>query len=379
MGSLFVNNLERLRQVNSAISIAVGIYSLYSLLVSKNIFSAGVYFAMALVALFIAVYSNYKMQIAQKNNRFIFVLMALFYFNIMLFGIYLSVWSSPDKLASLFLCLLICALLMFINPPLFNLGITLAAMAVFIVSTIMVKSTDDAFLDVVNVLIAGVISMYLSWHISKLRLGMEISANVLEDERNDYFDQSTIDELTKLKNRRDFMQTFQRYLSSYRTSDALLCIAICDVDYFKNYNDHYGHPMGDDCLRSIGKVLNDLMESMGVYAARVGGEEFALLWFEDDTAHVDTVFFHFTDKIRSLNILHEKSRVSSNVTLSMGVYVEPCGSTVDAMTLYDLADKALYAAKGSGRNCAVVKGSNIKEYRIAPGDSGLGINLDANL
>jgi diguanylate cyclase (GGDEF)-like protein len=348
-------------------------------LISKNIFSAAVYFAVALVALLIAVYSNYKMQIAQKSNRFVFVLIALFYANIMFFGIYLSVWSSPDKLASLFLCLLICALPMFINPPLFNLGLTLGAMVVFIVFTIMVKSTENAFLDVVNVLIAGAISMYLSWHISKLRLGMEISTGMLEDDRNNYFDQSTIDELTGLKNRRDFMQTFQRCLSSYRTSDTLLCITICDVDYFKNYNDHYGHPMGDNCLRSIGEVLNDLMESMGVYVARVGGEEFAMLWFEDDITHVDTVFYHFADKIRDLKILHEKSRVSTLITLSMGIYVEPCGSSVDAMTLYDLADKALYAAKGSGRNCAVVKGSNITEYRIAPENGELGFNFGANL
>jgi diguanylate cyclase (GGDEF)-like protein len=366
MGNLFVHNLLRLRQVNAVISIAVGSFSLYSLLISKNIFSAAVYLAFALIALFIAVYSNYKMQVAQKSNRFIYVLIVLFYTNIMLFGIYLSVWSSPDRLGSLFLCLLICALLMFINPLFFNFSLTLGAMAVFVLSTIIVKSPENAFLDIVNVLIAGAISMYLNWHISKLRLGMEISANMLEDERNNYLDQSTIDELTKMKNRRDFMQTFQRYLSSYRTSDTWLCIAICDVDFFKNYNDYYGHSMGDDCLRSIGGVLNDLMESMGVYAARVGGEEFALLWFENEITHIDTVVSHFTDKIRSLNIVHEKSRVNAHITLSMGVYVEPCGSSTDPMTLYDLADKALYAAKGSGRNCTIVKGSDINEYKITP-------------
>jgi diguanylate cyclase (GGDEF)-like protein len=369
MDSLFVHNLLRLRQINVVISIAVGSLALYSLIIDKNVFSAGIYIAVSIIAMLIAVYSNYKMQIAQKSNRSIFVIIALFYANIMLFGIYLSVWSSPDKLASIFLCLLICALQMLINPLFFNLGLTLSAMAVFIISTIMVKVPDNAFLDIINVLIAGAISMYLSWHISKLRLGMEISTNMLEDERNNYFDQSTIDELTKLKNRRDFMQTFQRYLASYRTSDYLLCIAICDVDYFKNYNDHYGHPMGDDCLRSIGDVLNDLMESMGVYAARVGGEEFALLWFENDITHIETVVSHITGKIRSLEILHEKSNVSTHITISMGIYVEPCGTSTNTMALYDLADKALYAAKGGGRNCAIVNGSNIKEYRIDPNKS----------
>jgi diguanylate cyclase (GGDEF)-like protein len=364
MKTLFVHNLTRLRQVNVIIAIVVGSFSLYPLLLNLDFFTAGIYLASALVALFHSLYTNYKMQVAQQNNRFIYVLTIVFYANIMLFGIYLNVWANPDKLASIFLCLLMCALLMLINSPLFNLCLTLAAMAVFIVSTVIVKAPDNAFLDIVNVLVAGVISLYLSWHISKLRLGMEISADILEDERNSYFDQSTIDALTKMKNRRDFMQTFQRYISNYRTSDDWLCVAICDVDFFKNYNDHYGHPMGDDCLRSIGGVLNDMMEPMGVYAARVGGEEFALLWFENDVTHVDMVVSHIADKIGDLNIPHEKSKVCTHITLSMGIYVERCGSPAEAEELYDLADRALYVAKESGRNCAVVNGSNIKEYKI---------------
>jgi diguanylate cyclase (GGDEF)-like protein len=365
MKNLFVHNLMRLRQVNVIIAIVVGVFSLYPL-IRLDLVTTGIYLAVALVALLLSLYSNYKMQVAQQNNRFIYVLMALFYVNIMFFGIYLNVWSNPDKLASIFLCLLMCALVMFINPPFFNLGLTLGVMTVFIVSTAIIKTPDNAFLDIVNVMVAGVISLYLSWHISKLRLGMEISADILEDERNSYFDQSTIDALTKMKNRRDFMQTFQRYLSNYRTSDDWLCVAICDVDFFKNYNDHYGHPMGDDCLRSIGGVLNDLMESQSVYAARVGGEEFALLWFENDVTHIDTVITFITDKVSDLNIPHEKSKVCTHVTLSIGIYVERCGSSTDAEALYDLADRALYIAKEGGRNCAVVNGGNIKEYKITP-------------
>jgi diguanylate cyclase (GGDEF)-like protein len=365
MKNLFIHNLTRLRQINLIIAIVVGAFSVYPL-IKLDFLTLGIYLVVALVALLLSVYSNYKMQVAQQNNRFLYVSMTLFYANIMLFGIYLNVWSSPDKLASIFLCLLMCALLMFINSPFFNLSLTLGAIAVFITSSVMVKTPDNAFLDIVNVLVAGVISLYLSWHISKLTLGMEISADILEDERNSYFDQSTIDPLTKMKNRRDFMQTFQRYLSNYRTSDDWLCVAICDVDFFKNYNDHYGHPMGDDCLRSVGGVLNDLMESQSVYAARVGGEEFALLWFENEVTHIDTIINHITDKISDLNIPHEKSKVCTHVTLSIGIYVERCGSSTETEALYDLADRALYTAKEGGRNCAVVNGASIKEYKITP-------------
>jgi diguanylate cyclase (GGDEF)-like protein len=116
-------------------------------------------------------------------------------------------------------------------------------------------------------------------------------------------------------------------------------------------------------------VLNDLTEGMGVYTARVGGEEFAMLWFENDIPHIEMVVSHITGRISALNIPHEKSKVCNHVTISIGVYVEPLGSSSDAQALYDLADKALYAAKGGGRNCAIINGKDLQEYKITPAAS----------
>jgi len=237
-------------------------------------------------------------------------------------------------------------------------------MATFILCTVLVKSTENAVYDIVGTVVAGIFSLYFCWHITKLRMGMEISTDRLEEERNKYLDQSTIDELTQLNNRRDFMQTFKRYLSTYRTSDDWLCVSISDIDFFKNYNDHYGHPMGDDCLRYVGAAFNKLKDNMGVYVARVGGEEFAMLWFEKSVSHVNEVVSCMTDLIREMNIPHEKSSVSEFITMSMGIYIEKLGADTDVQTLYDLADKALYNAKGSGRNCAVITGRDMEEYKI---------------
>jgi len=367
MGNLFSNNLRSLYLANTAMAVFVGCFSVYPVISERDFISAGVYLLSALIALLVSIYSNYKLQ-KEFNNNHIYGITIVYYANIMLFGIYLSVWSNPDKPATIFLCFLICALLLFINPPFFDFILTIGAMAVFFASTIIIKkdNVNIIIMDILNALVAGAFSLFFNWHISKLRIGLELSATMLEGERNKYFDQSTIDELTQMKNRRDFMQTFHRYLSNYRASDDWLCIAICDIDFFKNYNDHYGHPVGDDCLRSVGNVLNNLMDSMGVYAARVGGEEFALLWFEQDISHVDEIILHITSLIAALKIPHEKSRVAQFVTLSIGVYVEPCGSPTGAQNLYDLADKALYTAKGSGRNCAIVSGEEIKEHKITP-------------
>ncbi|MDR0323727.1 MAG: GGDEF domain-containing protein [Treponema sp.] len=363
---VFVNNLYSLRQANFIFAVFVGFFSILHLVVDRNFINAGIHLASCLIASMLALYANYKLQTALVNNRFIIIFTTVFYVNVMAFGIVLGIWLTPDRLPVVFLCFLICALLMFINSPFFNLLLTVCTMGVFITLTILFKSSARIIYDIADVFVVGIFSLYFNWHISKLRMGMEISTNVLEDERNKYFNQSTIDELTKLNNRRDFFQTFERYLSKYRTSDDLLCISISDIDFFKNYNDHYGHPMGDECLRSVGMAFNKLKETLGVYVARVGGEEFAMLWFEKDISHVNVIISAVNKLIKEMKIPHEKSNVSDNVTMSMGVYVERLVEHADVETLYDLADKALYAAKSSGRNCAIISGKDIAQFRIPP-------------
>ncbi|MDR1837768.1 MAG: GGDEF domain-containing protein [Treponema sp.] len=369
MNRTFSNNLLNLRQANTIFFVFSCCFALFPILFEKDVLKALVYIATALIALALAFIVNYIMQKADVNNKVIYFLTAVYYTNIMAFGIYISVLSNPDDLASIFLCFLICALLMCINSPLYNLMLTSCAVAVFIIAAIVVKKHEVWIYDVVNAVIAAIISLYFCWQITRLRLGLELSTSKLEEERNKYRDQSILDELTQLRNRRDYMNTFQRFLSNYRASDDWMCVAISDIDFFKNYNDHYGHPKGDDCLRSIGGALNGLKESMGVYAARVGGEEFSLLWFEKEASHVDDVILYMIKVIRDLKIPHEKSKASEFVTMSIGLYIVKCGTHNDTQVLYDLADKALYAAKASGRNCAIVCGDEIKQYKITPPSS----------
>jgi len=116
----------------------------------------------------------------------------------------------------------------------------------------------------------------------------------------------------------------------------------------------------------VGAVFNKTKDAMGVYAARVGGEEFAMLWFEKDYTHVNAVVEYIFNSIKEMKMPHEKSKVSKFVTMSMGVYIEKTGVLHDVQTFYDLADKALYNAKNSGRNCAIISGREIEQYKITP-------------
>jgi len=366
MNKLFSNNLVNLCKINKIVALLAVIFSVFPVIFENNIKKTIVYIITAFIALVIYFISNYQMQLINVKNRVIYLLMTFYFTNIIIFGTYLDILSRPTMLSAIYPCILICSLLMFFSPARFNLVLTISAVLIYALSA-FIFIPENVWFYLLTSILAGGISLYFNWHITKLRLGLEISTSMLEEEKNKYFDQSTVDELTQLKNRRDFMHTFQRYLSNYRSSDDWLCIAIADIDFFKYYNDHYGHPQGDVCLRSIGDVLNKLRDDYGVYSARVGGEEFAVLWFEKDITNIDNLIYIWTNMIRELEIPHEKSKVSDYITMSIGVYVSKCGSHYDMQTLYDFADKALYAAKGGGRNCTIVNGDEIKPYKITSG------------
>ena len=234
----------------------------------------------------------------------------------------------------------------------------------YIVIVLWVKSPSEYLIDAPNVLFAGIIDIVIVWNIIINRLTLASMVNLMETERNNFYKQSTVDELTQLKNRRDFSDTFQRYLSCHRQADNFLCIAVLDIDFFRNFNDHYGNAQGDECLRKIGAALKELYNSVNVYAARIGGEEFALLWFEEQAADAKYTASLINETVRDLNIPHEKSSAAPYVTVSVGLYVLRCGSPETINHLYDKADKALYAAKKNGRNMAVIHYSDDQNFLL---------------
>jgi diguanylate cyclase (GGDEF)-like protein len=231
-------------------------------------------------------------------------------------------------------------------------------MIAFTVIVVIFKSPAAYKIDIPNAFFSGAAGIAFGWRVIMNRLSLASVAGNMEDERNNYYQQSTVDELTQLKNRRDFTNTFQRFLTNYRQSDNFMCVAILDIDYFKSYNDYYGHPEGDECLRKVGEALKNLYNNKNIYAARIGGEEFALIWFEEDITETQNIASCICEKIRNLNIRHERSEAAPYVTVSVGINVMRCGTLCDVDTLYNLADKALYAAKKNGRNCAVINTYN---------------------
>jgi len=165
---------------------------------------------------------------------------------------------------------------------------------------------------------------------------------------------SDTDGLTGLANRRKLEEHLSREWKRLQREQKPLSLLMCDIDFFKNYNDLYGHQAGDDCLRAIASVLIGYSRRSGDLPARYGGEEFMLVLPGVDLKDAE----HLAGKIRqsaeALNLKHEDSRCSKFVTLSIGVASVIPSAENSIEKLIASADKALYAAKQAGRNQIIV-------------------------
>jgi len=163
-----------------------------------------------------------------------------------------------------------------------------------------------------------------------------------------------LDGLTGLTNRRAFDVALDQEWARAATYGEPLGLVLCDIDYFKRFNDVYGHPTGDACLQSVAAVLYDGAASPRAVAARYGGEEFALLLPGVTAADAVRVAEGLCAAVSALDVPHAGSHVSSHVTLSLGVaLLTPVPSSRPGV-LVRAADNALYQAKGMGRNRVVL-------------------------
>ena len=161
------------------------------------------------------------------------------------------------------------------------------------------------------------------------------------------------DGLTGIANRRTFDFLLERHFSQAVRQHSPLSVALCDVDHFKAYNDHYGHPAGDACLRQIATALARSCRRGADFAARYGGEEFALLLPDTPAEGARHVIETAREHAAALALPHERSATAKIVTFSAGIATLIEGRDSAPPQLVARADQALYRAKELGRNRAV--------------------------
>jgi diguanylate cyclase (GGDEF)-like protein len=181
---------------------------------------------------------------------------------------------------------------------------------------------------------------------------------------------ANLDGLTQVANRRRFDEYFEKEWQRLAREQAPLSLILCDIDYFKCYNDHYGHQTGDTCLKQVAQTIEQSVKRPADLVARYGGEEFVVILPNTPVEGAAHVAERFQSEIRQLEILHAQSEVSPFITLSMGISGQVPTHAVEPKSLIVAADRALYAAKAQGRNtyCVeVLRGT--ESYYCKPGIS----------
>ncbi|MFG6466262.1 diguanylate cyclase domain-containing protein [Roseateles sp. BYS87W] len=164
------------------------------------------------------------------------------------------------------------------------------------------------------------------------------------------------DGLTGQANRRSFDEALQREWARANRTGQPLALLMMDVDHFKAYNDHYGHPAGDDCLRRVADAASDSLRRPTDVLARYGGEEFVVLLPNTDGSGAEDVAARIQSRLRDAALPHATSQTADHVTVSVGIAVYPPRSAGPAAPglaperLTQAADEALYAAKQAGRD-----------------------------
>ena len=162
--------------------------------------------------------------------------------------------------------------------------------------------------------------------------------------------ESTIDSLTGVFNRRYFDKAIKHDLLHANRSKGSLSLIVCDIDFFKKYNDSYGHSKGDRCLKIVSKELNESLSRDSDWIARYGGEEFAIVLPGTNLEGAIMVAERICSAVENLRIPHKGSEISRWVTISAGV--ASSNDSSDPAELFNIADQCLYRAKKNGRNRA---------------------------
>lgn len=180
---------------------------------------------------------------------------------------------------------------------------------------------------------------------------------LLKKANEELYHLSTTDALTGISNRRAYDEQVEVEWKRTQRSDKPLSLIVCDIDFFKKFNDRYGHEAGDACLHAVAQIIRQTALRPGDFAARYGGEEFAVILPDTGAEGALKIAERIRTAVMQQGIPHEDSEVAAVVTLSIGVSSTAASGAarLSPAVLFRMADAALYEAKRQGRNRAVLQ------------------------
>lgn len=266
-----------------------------------------------------------------------------------LFGILSSTLLSRGELGVLSVWMFLLVQISFDLPPLQNALTVIPFAALYLIVARQCKTLERWQMDLVYTCVSVLVGLYISHHQAKLALDNIIAQSNLQKANFALYHTATTDELTGLMNRRMLFDRYDAILSECIESHRSMACVVLDIDDYKQFNDKYGHPEGDELLRKIGNELLEYGARQQIEIGRIGGEEFLAVWAEEDISRCERVAEDLRRAIERMAIPHAGALDHDRVTMSVGLCLLP---SVMAQRAYLYADKALYRAKESGKNCS---------------------------
>ncbi len=186
--------------------------------------------------------------------------------------------------------------------------------------------------------------------IGSLYLGFNQAVRMIKDSREELSRLIRQDELTGISNRDFFYETIDNEYRRAARDKKILSLIICDIDYFRHFNDTYGHVIGDECLKKVAGAVSQTFQRAGELTARIGGEEFAIILPATEPADIAILSEMLRQAVWLLKIPHGNSKVADRVTISVGAASVNADKDQNFEVLVQAADKALEQAKKKGRN-----------------------------
>lgn len=263
---------------------------------------------------------------------------------VMVWGVIIALLDQPvyGQVIAFVTNYVFCACLLLIRPHVFVVLQMFPLALLFLMLPFFQKNSSIILGHYIN-LAALLIPLTLSSFRSYIYFYDNVSNKIREKEVSEK------DELTNLYNRRKMTTFIDQEILNGKKAIESVGILMLDVDYFKKYNDFYGHLQGDAALQAIGTVLREISEENDIFVARYGGEEFIAIIYNRSQDEASAIALEIKQKINGLQIPHKASEVSDLLTVSIGLHYSEDNQT-DIYELIKKADDALYEAKVRGRN-----------------------------
>jgi len=348
----YSRNYRRLILLNVLLYIAIlmtGFFSLFNLLQLQNYLVAG----MDALAFLSLLYASYDVHVFKRLERAVNILIAISF--VFLYSFALVNQNESFGLIWTIFFPIVSIVLLDRNKGL--LFVLIFYLGLFYFALNGIGSWQSGYWDLASFLRFFAATFTLTYIIYFIEYSHELSEDQLETTRKKEAENmaslrelSIKDSLTKLYNRRHLNDVFAKEFQTAKRHKYYFGFFILDVDYFKQYNDLYGHQKGDDALCALANVLETHMRRSEDFVFRLGGEEFCGVCVSDDTSKIQAQLKVLAHAIESLAIEHKGSPISRFLTASIGVKIINVYDDYDFDRIYKEADEALYRAKKEGRN-----------------------------